>query len=85
MGCSNLSLHILQNENWMDCPAVHIIHPSLRLTLPEMRHQQTKATPICVNNSTVVGIVNNTIKQQRSHAMDKRYYWIVDQVTLGNF
>ena len=36
----------------------------LRLTLQELGHSQP-LTPIHVNNTTAIGIVNNTIKQQR--------------------
>jgi len=42
-------------------------------------------TPIYVGNSLAVGIANNTIKRQRSHAMNMCYFWIVNQVTMGNF
>jgi len=45
-------------------------------TLMDMGHPQ-KATPV---NSTAAGISNNTMKQQRSRAMDMRFYWIQDRV-----
>ena len=50
----------------------------LRLTLAEMGHPQPP-TPIHVDNSTAVGIVNNTIKRQRSRAMNMRYFWLLCQ------
>ena len=37
------------------------------------------STPIHVDNSTAVGIVNNTIKRQRSRAMNMRYFWLLCQ------
>jgi hypothetical protein len=40
----------------------------LRLTLDKFGHPQPP-TPIHINNTTTVGIVNNTIKQQCYHAM----------------
>ena len=52
----------------------------LRLILLEMGHQQPK-TPVHVDNTTCVGIVNNTIKRQRSRAMEMRYFWLLDQTT----
>ena len=52
----------------------------LRLFLLEMGHPQPK-TPVHVDNTTGVGIVNNTIKRQRSHAMEMRYFWPLDQTT----
>ena len=50
----------------------------IRLTLTEMGHPQPP-TPVHVDNSTAVGIVNNTIKRQRSRAMEMRYFWLLDQ------
>ena len=43
------------------------------LTLRELGHLQPP-TPIHVNNATAVGIVNNTIKRQRSQAMNMQYF-----------
>ena len=35
-----------------------------------------------MKNTEATGIANNTIKQQRSHAMTMRYFWIRDQKTF---
>jgi hypothetical protein len=51
----------------------------IRLILEEMGHPQPP-TPIHCDNSTAVGIANNTVKRQRSRAMEMRYFWIVNQV-----
>jgi hypothetical protein len=51
--------------------------PILRLTLEELGHKQLP-TPIHVDNSTTVGIVNNTIKRQKSRSMEMRYFWLLD-------
>ena len=56
----------------------------MRLTLTEMGWPQP-ATVINVDNSTVYGIANSTIKRQRSRAMNKNFFWIIDQVDLKNF
>jgi hypothetical protein len=56
----------------------------LRTTLEEMGHPQP-ATPVQVDNSTACGFANKTIKQQRSRAIDMRYYWIQDRVDQGQF
>lgn len=56
----------------------------IRTTLAEMGHQQ-EATPIQTDNSTASGIANETIKQQRSRAMDMRFYWVRDRVKQGQF
>ena len=45
-----------------------------RLTLEDMGHPQPK-TPVHCDNATAVGISNNTIKRQRSQAMEMRYFW----------
>jgi hypothetical protein len=44
-----------------------------------MGHPQPK-TPVHCDNATAVGIANNTIKQQRSQAMEMRFFWIGDKV-----
>ncbi len=49
----------------------------MRLILFELGHPQPP-TPIHINNTTTVGIVNNTVKQQRSRAMEMRYFWLLD-------
>ena len=49
----------------------------LRLTLEELGHKQP-LTPIHVDNSTTVGIDNNTIKRQKSRSMEMRYFWLLD-------
>jgi hypothetical protein len=50
----------------------------LRLTLDKLGHPQPPL-PIHVDYTTTVGIVNNTIKRQRSCAMEKRYFWLLDR------
>ena len=49
----------------------------IRLILIELGHPQPP-TPIHIDNTTVVGIVNNTIKRQRSRSMEMRYFWLLD-------
>ena len=56
----------------------------LRLTLDELGHPQPP-TPIHVDNTTAVGIVNSTIKRQRSRAMEMRYFCLLDQYAQKNF
>ena len=50
----------------------------IRLILKELGHPQPP-TPIHVDNTTAVGIVNNSIKRQRSRAMEMRYFWLLCQ------
>jgi hypothetical protein len=56
----------------------------LRVTLAELGHTQPP-TPLRTYNSTAFGIVNETIKQKRSKAMDMRYHWLTDRVRQKQF
>jgi hypothetical protein len=56
----------------------------LRVTLIELGHTQPP-TPLRTDNSTAYGIVNETIKQKRSKAMDMRYHWLTDRVRQKQF
>ena len=56
----------------------------MRTTLEELDHPQPP-TPLKTDNSTVDGIMNKTIKQRQSKAMDKRFYWLQDRVEQGEF
>ena len=56
----------------------------LRLTLSELGHPQP-ATPIYVDNTTVVEIVNHTIKRSKSRAMAMSSFWLLDQDTYKYF
>jgi hypothetical protein len=56
----------------------------LRTTLAEMGWPQP-ATPMQTDNSTACGIANDTIKQQRSRAIDMRFYWVRDRTKQGHF
>ena len=56
----------------------------MRLTLKELGHSQPP-TPIHIDNSTCVGIVNNTQKRTRSRAMENKYFWLLDGDAQGQF
>jgi hypothetical protein len=56
----------------------------LQLILTELGYPQPP-TPIHIDNTTTVGIVNNTIKQQRSQAIEMRYSWLLDRETQQYF
>ena len=56
----------------------------MRTTLAEMNHPQPP-TPIRTDNSTANGIVNSTIRQNRSKAIDMRFYWLRDRVNQKQF
>ena len=51
----------------------------LRTTLIELGHPQPP-TPIRTDNSTAGGIVNSTVRQKQSKAMDMRFYWVKDRI-----
>jgi hypothetical protein len=43
------------------------------------------ATPMQTDNSTACSIANSNIKQQRSCAIDMRFYWVRDWQQQGHF
>jgi hypothetical protein len=56
----------------------------LRTMLEEMQYPQA-ATPVQTDNSMACGIANSNLRQQRSRAIDMRFYWIRDRVCQGQF
>ena len=52
--------------------------------LEVVSHPQPQ-TPVHIDNTTAVGIVNSTIKRQRSRAMEMRYFWLLDQYVQKRF
>ena len=56
----------------------------LRNYLKQMGHPQEKMT-IQTDNSATSGITNDTVKQQKSRAMDMRYFWICDREAQQQF
>ena len=56
----------------------------MRQCLDELGHKQPP-TPIKTDNSTAQGIINNTMKQKRSKAMDMRFYWLRDRTLQKQF
>ena len=56
----------------------------LRTTLAELGHPQPP-TPVLVDNSTAVGLANDTVTQRRSRAIDMRFYWVRDRVNQQQY
>jgi hypothetical protein len=56
----------------------------IRVTLDELGHPQPP-TPMQTDNTTAIGIANDTVKQRRSKAIDMRFYWIRNRVRQGQF
>ena len=56
----------------------------IRTTLEEMGHPQN-ANPIIVENFTCFNFANETIKQNRSKAINMKHYWIQDRIKQGQF
>ena len=50
----------------------------LRIALQEIGHTQYP-TPIHTDNNTATGIIHKTIKQQRSHTINMRYFWTISK------
>ena len=49
-----------------------------KATLEDLGHPQPKI-PVHCDNATAVEIANNTIKRQRSRAMEMRYFWTCEK------
>ena len=56
----------------------------IRQTLQEMGHPQGP-TPIQFDNIVATGIINDTVTQRRSKAMDMRFYWLRDRAAQKQF
>ena len=56
----------------------------LRTTLDKLGHPQPP-TPVLVDNSTAVGLANDTITQRRSCAIDMHFHWIRDRVNQQQY
>jgi hypothetical protein len=55
-----------------------------RTTLSEMGHTQDNIE-LKTDNTTTDGIINNTVQQKRSKAMDMILYWVKDRVEQDQF
>ena len=56
----------------------------LRVTCAELGHPQPP-TPMRTDNNTASGIINGTLKQARSKAIDMRFYWLLDRSAQKQF
>jgi len=56
----------------------------IRTALEELGHPQP-ATPLQTDNNTASGIINDTVKQKRSKAVDMRFYWLRDRSQQEQF
>jgi hypothetical protein len=56
----------------------------LRMIAIEMGHPQP-TTPLRTDNSTADGIINGTVEQNRSKAIDMRFYWVCDRSEQNQF
>ena len=56
----------------------------LHTTLAEIGHPQPP-TPVLVDNSTAVGLANDTVTQRRSRAIDMRFYWVCDRINQQQY
>ncbi len=55
-----------------------------RHALEELGHPQPP-TPIQTDNQVAFGIVNSSIRQRRTKAMDMRFHWVQDRCSQGHF
>ena len=79
--------HVMSSVAEAEIIAVYMLAQDLiplRLCLEELGHKQPP-TPIKTDNSTAVGIGNNTTKQKRSKSMDMRIHWMRDRIKQKQF
>jgi hypothetical protein len=79
--------HVVSSVAWAEFGVVFVNAKEgtvVRTTLSEMGHKQD-ATELKTANSTVDGIINNTVQQKRSKAMDMRLYGVKDRVEQDQF
>ena len=57
---------------------------SMRTAIAEMGHQQPP-TLVATDDTAANSIVNGTIKQKRSRAIDMRFYWVRDRIRKYHF
>jgi hypothetical protein len=56
----------------------------LHTTLTDMGYPQPPTTILC-DNTSAIGLANDTIKQKRSKAIDTRFHWIRDRIRQNQF
>ena len=56
----------------------------LRITLEEMGNPQLPTT-VQIDNSTTESIMNSTMQQKRSKAIDMSFYWVQDRIKQKQF
>ena len=52
--------------------------------LEEMGHKQPP-TPLIIDNAVAEGVINKTVKQQQTKAMDMRFHWLQDRAAQKQF
>lgn len=57
---------------------------TIQQTLADLGHVQPP-TPLQTDNNCANGIINGTVKQKRSKAIDMRFYWLCDRVSQKQF
>ena len=57
---------------------------SFSTSLEELGHPQPP-TPVLVDNSTAVGLANDTVTQQHCRAIDMRFYWVRNCIDQNQF
>ena len=57
---------------------------TIQQTLTDLGHKQPP-TPLQTDNNCANGIINGTVKQKRSKAIDMRFYWLCDRVDQRQF
>jgi len=87
MAIAQIIKHVMTSAAEAEIAALFITSKELvplRQTLEEMGWPQPK-TPIQTDNSTAVGVTNNTIVPKRTKSMDMRFHWLRCREAQGQF
>ena len=87
MTIAQIIKHIMSSTAEAELGALFITSKELvplRQTLAEMGWPQPKM-PVQTDNSTTVGVTNNTIVPKRTKSMDMRFHWLRCREAQGQF
>ena len=87
MSIAQIIKHVMSSAAEAELTALFITSKELlplRQTLEEMDWPQPK-TPVQTDNSTAVGVTNNTIVPKRTKSMDMSFHWLRCREAQGQF
>ncbi len=77
--------HRFRSRGQTQCPLPQLQTGHYLLSYTRRNGPPSAPPPINCDNSTAIGIASNTVKRQRSRAMEMRFFWVADAVAQGKF